>query len=348
MATARIGAGNFSMSSVWKAKNADGTFVMDQEPTVEQKKVSFGYSLPSGAKIRMACIRATVSSPASGISILTVNGASLTRLQENMRNANVNLSANRGTLTATFVFKANGELADEYQHTSVINFTNVHLLIEYDPPVSILPIVSGNENGLTAPPQAACIYVQDSGNTYNFDGVLKVQHTASIKIEEETDEKSDAAKKKKYSYVNNARNEADKVQLEVVISDVYTGGGFDAAGAGSTFSQAGSYMAPRDSARSENAYTKLHDLKEARELVTVLTEEFVYTDMLIESINITRDENTPHGWTGTISFQHTPEGANADSGKDKTSSKPKTKKVVGGDASWFVNVADTVRKLVGR
>ena len=65
------------------------------------------------------------------------------------------------------------------------------------------------------PPQPVYIYDAGRGMTFYFDGVIKVDHSVQLKIE---DDPSNV----KNGYVNSAKNEADEVTLDVVMSKVYT------------------------------------------------------------------------------------------------------------------------------
>ena len=207
----------------------------------------------------------------------------------------------------TFSFKANGNKADENTHYSTTQFKNVYLWIEYEAGTSPSTPSPPKLKGMAVPPQSTCVYDQETGKIYLFDGVTKIQHNMSMKIEEEPE-------KNKEQYVNNARNEPDKVTLDVVMSDVYDGAG-DIVNARSftslestAFEKTKSSLIKRDSTepytRSENAFYVLHDLKEARRKLSVITPHFVHTDMILASITVNQDEEHTDGWEGQLVFQH--------------------------------------------
>ena len=59
--------------------------------------------------------------------------------------------------------------------------------------------------------QPAYIYDVDKRATYVFDGVVKIQHAQTLKIED------DPSSKKGKNYINNAQNEPDEITLDVVM-----------------------------------------------------------------------------------------------------------------------------------
>lgn len=317
MATKKITvpAGNFSLRSVWKCrvdtKTAGRygykTFVFASGPSLSEQTIPFQYSLPSGAKILSATIHASISKIQTGYSVLNVNGNAL----RSGNAASVTLSGTNGTYQATFRFRANGNLQDTDEHTAWANFSNVYLEIEYDD--EAVQTQENNQStggpGFHIPPQKVAIYNQDTGAIYMFDGVEKIQHSFTLKIEEEPSNK-------KKEYVNNALNEPDKVVLDVIMSDVYSdSGSLTVASGWEEAMQQTAYNAAKKSidanengvwSRSENAVRVLRALKEARTLVSVITPQYVHWDMLIETITVNQGSETPFGWTGQIAFKHKP------------------------------------------
>lgn len=274
-------------------------------PTSSSKTVKVKYSLPSGAKIKTARIWAKISS-GNSISVCTVNGASFSKKDGSKKGANVTLKSTSGTLSATFKYKATGGLyKDEKTHTGTLKFDNVYLLIEYEMSGEAAKTTPAKPKGLSVPPQTTCIYDQTDGAVYLFDGVTKIQHSLTLDIQEEPDNK-------KKEYVNNAKNLPDKVTIDVVMSDVYTGGG-------AMVNKAGKLTAAQNKAlnkvkksilqngsgttRSESAFRTLHSLKEKRRKLTVITPLFVYVDMVLASVTTNQDDSSTFGWEGQITFQ---------------------------------------------
>ena len=149
-------------------------------------------------------------------------------------------------------------------------------------------------------PQAMYIYCKDRGETYMFDGVIKVNHTMTLKIEEEPDEK------KASQYVNNAKNESNKVTFDIIMSDVYTDR---------------NDLTKRAENRSESALTVLNALKRDRVLLDVITNLMTYKNMLLAGITLTQDDGTTHyGFYGQLVFQEKPEGGGGGTASSNTQS----------------------------
>lgn len=150
-------------------------------------------------------------------------------------------------------------------------------------------------------PQPMYIYDVDKGVDLPFDGVIKVEHTISLKIEDDPSNIKDGS-----AYVNNAKNESNEVVVDVVMSEVYTTVN---ALSGSTGS------------RSRNAYEVLMDIKKSRRKVQVITSIMTYNNMLIKAVQLLQDESSPFGWQASITFRE----ATDDSGtkkNDTQASKP--------------------------
>lgn len=329
----KISIPNFNLYSKWKYKpvtHMEGavkkidTWVLESPPTTDAKTVKIKYSVPSGAKIKTVRIWAKISS-GNTISVCNVNGNSFSVKGNYRKGANVKLTSTSGTLTAVFKYRSSGTLyKDENIHTGVCRFESVYLEITYDSFSEKKKGGTKKKKGLAVPPQSVCIYDQSDGSVYLFDGVTKIQHSASLDLQEEPDNK------KKSEYVNNAKNQPDKVSLDVVMSDVYTGGGAIVRKAGSlssaqskAFKKTSSSLIQSGRTRSESAYYTLHWLKEQRRKLSVITPQFVHVDMILSSITVNQDDSCPYGWQGQIEFQH--------AFKAKSVKKKKTKQ--GGDES---------------
>ncbi len=312
--TVKVTCGDFSISSAWKCTfkylpgKSYGSWQITTGPSCNSHTESFKWSIPSGAKIKKAQIWVEQGNNLYG-AICRVNNVNFTEKSGNQKGANITLSGTSGTLSAKFEFKAYGQVKyDNKIHYNTCSFKGVYLWIEYTGGDGEGGGGGGgSSDGLQVPPQSVCIYDQGTGDVYLFDGVEKTQHSLSMKIEEEPEKHKD-------QYVNNARNEPDKVTLDVLMSDVYTGAGdiIDNAGSFTTsqqtaFSETKDYLIQRDKkdpwSRSENALYSLHALKEKRGRVSVITPHFVHVNMILSTVTITQDESTPYGWVGQLVFQ---------------------------------------------
>jgi len=209
--------------------------------------------------------------------------------------------------TVTFKYKATGGLyKDENMHTGTCEFKNVYLLIEYEVEGGKeTPAPTETPRVFKVPPQSVCIYDQTSKKVYSFDGVMKIQHNLTLDIQEEPDNK-------KKEYVNNAKNQPDKLTLDIVMSDVYTGGGTTVKKATKLTSAQNTAVnktkksIQRESSgktRSETAFYVLHWLKEQRRKLSVITPQYVYTDMILASVTVNQDDSNTFGWDGQLVFQ---------------------------------------------
>lgn len=308
MATLTVSGGSISLESKWKCKRALGDtaeagalvkYTFDSKPDTGTGSVTFTYSLPSGVNIKSATVTGSLGSPMTGISLCTANGSSF------RGSVGISLSGESGSVSVTFAFKANGKIyTDTDIHKSRLTISNLLLQIEYEEGEE-------DENGtddtealvdavFNPPPQSVCIYDQDTGKTYVFDGVTKIQEECSVKIEEDPSTKKEL-------YVNNARNEPDKVKIDVMMSDVYTGS------SSITIATSEGYVAPEGldtenyitggDTRSATAAQVLHALKKARDKLTIVTPHMVFVDMLFQDMTIMQDSSCPYGWTGQVTFQ---------------------------------------------
>ena len=105
------------------------------------------------------------------------------------------------------------------------------------------------------------VYLPDYGYTYRFSGVLSVKHEMSLNIQK------DGESLYHTDYVNGARNEPNKVILEVLESDV-----------GHAYGWATRMMQAMES------------IKRNRCVCVVTTPAFVYAGMLLSDFTATVDE----------------------------------------------------------
>lgn len=306
MSVMKVKTGDFSLYSTWSCKVRNGKWIIDKGPSVSQKTVSFQYSLPSGNSIKSSKIVASFGYPLGGISAIKVNGTMMSRQSDGTFAASVRLGSTSGTFSATFCFQSSGKIYNDHSnHTSYLSLKNVYLEINYKD-------FSGNEDagggyslkGFAVPPQSVCIYDEKNNAIYTFDGVLKIQHNLSMDLQEEPEAK------KKEKYVNNAKNEPDKLSLDVVMSDVYSVGGTDFDMEGFISSAQENVLANAGKAvmveetRSSVMFAALHWLKEQRNKLSVITPQYVYTEMILDSVTVNQDDTCPYGWNGQITFQH--------------------------------------------
>lgn len=311
---------DFYLTSSWKCAKKDtnkyvvAQFEISVKPNTASATKSVSYSIASGAKVRSAKVQFTTGEVASGISVLRINGSSSVQRNGNVRSVPITLTANSGTVFIKFEFRANGKVFnDENTHLASMTFKNVSLVVDYEdsgPGTVSQPTLKKSDSVFSVPPQSVCIYDQDDGSVYLFDGVAKVQHNLTLDLQEDPDSK------KAKQYINNAKNQPDKLTLDVVMSDVYSGGGAiitKAEDAGSDQNKAGTatssylmnpYVAKSSWTRSEAAFHTLHYLKESRKKLSVITPQYVHVDMLLASVTVNHDDETPFGWQGQIVFQH--------------------------------------------
>jgi len=311
MPTYKSTVADFALTSYWKCTKKNGKLTSPYPSTATATKI-FAYSLPSGSVIKTAKIWAVLGSTSTGTSFIKVNGSSTKEKNGNFTLFPITLPSTSENFPVKFEFKANGSKVDEAQHSGTMTFKNVYLEIYYEggAAVQMENTNKKKEEAFSVPPQSVCIYDQTDDNIYMFDGVTKIQHSLTMDIQEEPDSK------KKNKYVNNARNNPDKLTIDVVMSDVYTNTGAiitQANDYNSQQTQAGnaaskmlgaSFSTQSSWTRSEAAANTIHWLKEQRRLLSVITPQFVHVDMIIASVTISQDDNTPFGWEGQIAFQH--------------------------------------------
>lgn len=132
------------------------------------------------------------------------------------------------------------------------------------------------------PEQPIYLYDPATKKSYYFDGVLKIEHSIQLKIEDDPSNIKDAKQ-----YTNNAKNEPDEIKLEIVMSNVYSSGGNLPGTSGD---------------RLKNAYSVLDTLKKNCTLLNVVTELKTYTRMLIKQLAVTQAEGSADSWSGTITL----------------------------------------------
>ena len=301
-------SGNISLISSWKCERKyDGgtpyfVFLSEDMPTRPSTEVTFRYSIPSGAQITSARIYATLELPYTGCSVLSANGNQLVLQSGKTYAAEITPPSGGNSITVRFDFKANGNKIDESRKESQLIMTDVYLQVNYIIPTSNSPVMASTATGMSIPPTSCCIFDPSTGKTYVFDGVVQIQHSMSMKMEEEP--------QKAEQFVNNAKNEPDKVTLDVVMSDVHSNSSALGGSASMNAEQSAAYNAGKKyfgssgSSRSANALAILRELKESRKKISVVTPQYVHTDMLISSITCNQDDETPYGWSGQIVFQH--------------------------------------------
>lgn len=150
------------------------------------------------------------------------------------------------------------------------------------------------------PEQSVWLYDPATDLAYYFDGVIKVQHSISVKIEDDP-----ANIKKAEKYTNNATNEPDEVQIEIVMSGVYTTAGALSGDSGD---------------RIRNAFSVLDALKRACTLLQVITPLKTYTDMLIKSLAVQQADGAVDSWSGTITLHERIEEAKKKKDQPRTGS----------------------------
>lgn len=316
MPSVKVNTADFNISSAWKCKEVmkyHGTqnygwkeWVFANGPSENSHDVVFSFSLPSGSKATKVQVWAKITKGSTGASTLTANGNPFNINGNGEVGANVTLTGNVD-LKVTFKFKANGSKnKDTNMHYSTTQFKDVYLLIEYEGTVvESTPTLPVDESqNFHVPPQSVAVYNQENGTLYLFDGVAKIQHTFSVKIEEEPEKHKD-------EFVNNARNQPDKLVLDVLMSDVYSdddsltiASGWDESIQETAYNSAKERLI-NTSSRSGNAVAVLRKLKEARTKLSVITPQYVHVDMILATITINQDDTCPFGWQGQIEFQHT-------------------------------------------
>ena len=115
---------------------------------------------------------------------------------------------------------------------------------------------------------------------YRFTGVTKITHSLTTKTATDTDSESEE------DYINGARNQPNKVTLNVMETDIT--------------------QSPGWASRMLNA---LEAIKRSRLICQVVTPLRSYENMLLSDLAITEDESVPYGWSGTLVFTETNGGA---------------------------------------
>ena len=292
-----------TLNSTWKCKRVNEKYMFDETPSVGTREVSVAVETPAGLAIQYAIVKAAVSGPESGgISALTVNTTGLTVDKGAKGGAIVPRSAKitpvliGGRVSLRFSYVANGTKKDTAPHTATVKLSKVQLSVVYKKSAGAADDTPAPKD-FPAPPQSVAIYDPATKKSYWFDGVIKLQHTGTLKLEEDLSEKKAYEKTK---YVNNAKVEPDKVTLNVIMSDVYT----DENDLTVTVKTGkNGKKTSTGETRSTAAVKVLHALKDDRTKLMVITPQYIYSDMLLSGMSINQDEENPYGWEGQLTFQ---------------------------------------------
>ena len=293
---------DITLNSTWKCKRVNDKYMFDVTPTVGRKSVSVKVDTLAGTEIDHATVKAVASSPETGIGSLTVNTVGLSKDKGSASGANIQRSAeirpvvSGGEITLDFAFVANGNKKDSAEHTASLKLSKIELAVVFQ----TIPAADTKDKPATefpVPPQTVAIYDSSTKKAYAFDGVIKLQHTGTLKMEEDLSEKKAYEKNQ---YLNNAKVEPDKVTLNVIMSDVYT----DENDLTSTVKVGkNGKKTSSGETRSTAAMKVLHTLKDDRARLVVITPQYIYSDMLLSGLSISQNEDNPYGWEGQITFQ---------------------------------------------
>ncbi len=127
---------------------------------------------------------------------------------------------------------------------------------------------------------SATITDQSTGKKLRFSGVTAVRVSQSLKIATGSDAEGDA------DLVNGARNQPTKITLSVQETEA------------------------NGTARSQIA--ELTALREGRKLCRVRTPLLDLRNLLLTDFSATRDETTPYGWSGVLTFTEAGSGSSAE------------------------------------
>ena len=134
MAQLKITTDDFTLTSSWSCVYMNGSWVINRVnssdvPSTVTKDVTFEWTLDD-VEIKSAKIHATLNSPSGGAAIRTVNGSSF----DSDGFADVIIDSLATSLVATFKFKSNGVVYEDTSlHQSAQTYSDVYLLIEYEP-----------------------------------------------------------------------------------------------------------------------------------------------------------------------------------------------------------------------
>lgn len=307
MATKTYTSAGFSMTSTWTV-NSSHKITSGPTSNSGSRKIE-ATDLPKGATITSKTISFTVSKPQNGGTI-TVGGA-----QRNAGSYSITVKGSATSYSLSGSFKSNGSTNLVGTFSNTVNVTNIKMVVTYtvsgsggsggssqkDPVATTTPVNHGRYKGtddFVSPPKACYIYDTDLNKYYYFDGVVKSSHALALKIEEEV-------QKNKEQYINNAKNEPNKLTMDVVMSDVYTDR---------------SDLTDTQEVRSVSAFEVLNELKRSRRKVKVITTLMTYNEMLLGSISVEQNEDLQYGWAGQLTFQEPYESTQK---KDSTASSVK-------------------------
>ena len=122
-------------------------------------------------------------------------------------------------------------------------------------------------------PSSIQIQIPAYGYTYTFSGVLSIQHHFSLKLQTKQEAESGS------DFINGARNQPDKLILNVIESDVGHLPGW-----------------------SDRMIQAMESVKRMRTLCTVVTPAKTYVNMLLSEFTATVNEESQSGWRGSLTF----------------------------------------------
>lgn len=301
--TTKIKLSDFSLESSWTSSGGKIT----QSPTSASKAMDAEFTYSSGTKISSVKFYATAS-PSDIKGTLTVNGSGKKSVNNGVFTFDLGKKFKSGSENIKVEFVAFGDKSNS--GTQTISFTKVYVEIKYkNGSVKVAKLQSTAT--VAPPPSTIYIYQSTKKELYVFDGVTQIQHNNTVTIEESPD------KSKADKYINNAKNEPDKLVVDVVMSDIYSSGEADDS---DKFKFKGNSKSARKKAeekipgsssaisrglnsRSSGMFRVLLALKESRAAVVVITPQNIYTDMLVSSVTANQNSEHQFGWEGQITFQ---------------------------------------------
>lgn len=141
MAQLQVNAEDFSLTSTWYVtEDMYENFEISSGPTTAGKTITFGYSLPAGAKVTGAYIHAVWGYPNSGFYSRYINDVGA----PTSGNTAIEIDPEATEVAVTFKFRANGSTTQGTgSHSGVSRLTEVYLMIEYELGGYIYRVVGG-------------------------------------------------------------------------------------------------------------------------------------------------------------------------------------------------------------
>lgn len=161
------------------------------------------------------------------------------------------------------------------------------------------------------------VFIREEGKTYAFDAVVKIETQTSLKIAEQASDVSNKA------HVNYAITQPNQVEMEVAVSDTVT--------------VSNEPLTKGSGKRSLLAHQCLIAMQRRRNLLTVITPSYSFSNMMIESISQEANDDFQDGeFHANIVFK---EMTVVPKKKKKTASKKKADgtKPPADDASYSYN-----------